>query len=486
MAFFDQIGKAAQSLGEGLGLGGVGDALSGTSKDAGILGVGQFKPGKYKIKDKAFTDDKDIEKEKRLVQKRQRAVSARQAPEMQAADIGGAAQIDTGAQEEFRQRQIALADQLAAQARGEGPSLASMQLQEGRDANIAQAMALAASQRGQTAGQGLRQIAEQATQATSQAAADAARARVAEQLAAREQLAGVAQTGRAADIGLATDQAALEQEEAIRQAELAQSAAGSNLESALETQRLKDAMSQFHTGAELGLGLEEREAARDLERLKAEQELGVQGVAQKAYEGASGRRGSLLAGIGEGIASVFSDVTLKKNIKDGEDGVMDMLDRVNADSNAPMTNGHRRLGKSIGKMSAPLGDMIGMGGDGGGGFMKMLGSLVGGAAAASDRDLKKNLEEDPEKLDEFLNAIKAYEYEYKDKEHGEGKYISPMAQDLEKSEIGKSMVLDTPEGKMVDYGRAAGSMLAATAMLNNKVDDLEEQLAEALKIKGGK
>jgi len=59
---------------------------------------------------------------------------------------------------------------------------------------------------------------------------------------------------------------------------------------------------------------------------------------------------------------------------------------------------------------------------------------------------------------------------------GEGKFISPMAQDMEKSELGKGMVMDTPEGKMVDYGKAGGLMLGVASMLNERMDDLEAAL----------
>jgi hypothetical protein len=78
---------------------------------------------------------------------------------------------------------------------------------------------------------------------------------------------------------------------------------------------------------------------------------------------------------------------------------------------------------------------------------------------------------DPEN---FLNAIKVQEYEYKNPKHGKGKFVSPMAQDLEKAgPVGKSMVKDTPEGKIVDYGRGFGAILAAQADLNKRLQKVE-------------
>ena len=48
-----------------------------------------------------------------------------------------------------------------------------------------------------------------------------------------------------------------------------------------------------------------------------------------------------------------------------------------------------------------------------------------------------------------------------------------MAQELEKSEVGTSMVVDTPQGKMVDYGRGLGAMLSAEAMNHDRLKKLE-------------
>lgn len=96
-----------------------------------------------------------------------------------------------------------------------------------------------------------------------------------------------------------------------------------------------------------------------------------------------------------------------------------------------------------------------------------------GIAAMSDKRVKKNISAPKKKdLEEFLSSISGYRYEYKDQKHGRGKQFSPMAQDLEKSSIGRAMVIDTPEGKMVDYGKGFGALLAAQAELYKEVQDL--------------
>lgn len=97
------------------------------------------------------------------------------------------------------------------------------------------------------------------------------------------------------------------------------------------------------------------------------------------------------------------------------------------------------------------------------------------AAAMSDENAKKKIKSADSSIKEFLSALSASEYEYKDKKHGNGKFVSPMAQELEKTELGKSMVMDTDEGKMVDYARGFGAMLAAQAHLNKRLEKMEKR-----------
>lgn len=108
----------------------------------------------------------------------------------------------------------------------------------------------------------------------------------------------------------------------------------------------------------------------------------------------------------------------------------------------------------------------------------------GGAAASSDVSLKENMNQTEksgsEMVEEFLNALKSYTYNYKDKENNgqknpEGKVTSVMAQDLEKSKLGKQMVIDGPDGKMVDYGQGMAPLFAAIAELNQRTKKLEKK-----------
>lgn len=88
----------------------------------------------------------------------------------------------------------------------------------------------------------------------------------------------------------------------------------------------------------------------------------------------------------------------------------------------------------------------------------------------------KNQKKDIKPIKSFLDNLKAYKYEYKNpdiKGAGKGEHISVMAQDLEKSDIGKTMVKNTPQGKMVNYGKGYAVILAAQADLNKRLNELE-------------
>jgi hypothetical protein len=89
---------------------------------------------------------------------------------------------------------------------------------------------------------------------------------------------------------------------------------------------------------------------------------------------------------------------------------------------------------------------------------------------------------------EMLNAAPPYSYNYTP-ESGldpDVRHNGLMAQDLEQSKMGKQMVEDTPDGKMVNYG--GSELAAAVSALNQEIEalkkatglgDIEEQLTNA-------
>jgi hypothetical protein len=72
-----------------------------------------------------------------------------------------------------------------------------------------------------------------------------------------------------------------------------------------------------------------------------------------------------------------------------------------------------------------------------------------------------------------LEKLKTYSYEYKDKMYGKKRHYGVMAQDLEKDPVGKSMVMNTPKGKMVHSGLGFGAVLAAAKNLHDRLKAIE-------------
>lgn len=95
---------------------------------------------------------------------------------------------------------------------------------------------------------------------------------------------------------------------------------------------------------------------------------------------------------------------------------------------------------------------------------------------ASDSNLKKNIKPMSKEVDDLLSKIKPYSFEYISKVHGIGPRVGIMAQDLEKSKLGKNAVVEQEDGKAVDIGKAVGLLLASVARLNERIDKLENKL----------
>lgn len=102
----------------------------------------------------------------------------------------------------------------------------------------------------------------------------------------------------------------------------------------------------------------------------------------------------------------------------------------------------------------------------------------------SDQNLKTNIQPADKQLNNFMQSIKAHSYQYKDPKMagaGFGTYVSPMAQELEKTELGKQAVIDTPQGKMVNYGRLTGVNLAAVSVVHREQQRLQDQVSQLRK-----
>lgn len=97
--------------------------------------------------------------------------------------------------------------------------------------------------------------------------------------------------------------------------------------------------------------------------------------------------------------------------------------------------------------------------------MMQAGGQAAGAAIASDERLKENIESvSKSELSEMKKHLKAYKFNYKSDKWGSGDYVGVMAQDLEKSKLGKTLVIEDAEGnKLLDINRILMLFLATMA-----------------------
>lgn len=277
----------------------------------------------------------------------------------------------------FRQGQLGLAEQLAAQSRGEGPSLADAQLQRGLQGNIESQLALAASQRGnQNTGALARGLAGNVARAQQETVAQSGLQRLAEQQQSQQLLGQVLGSGRGQDIQTGQLQ--------------------------VQEQAQKDALIQQYVGAGLSLDQAQFQANQDLAKLKLQ----------------------------------------------------------NAQFNAGLQQ-QRLLGKAENTQKADAA------------IFQAAGSAAGAAAAASDANLKTEIRNDKKSIDGFLKAINPKSYKYKDTGvmgTAPGQRYGILAQDIEKSDAGKSVVFETKQGKMIDTNQSIGLIFAALGRLNQKLE----------------
>lgn len=95
----------------------------------------------------------------------------------------------------------------------------------------------------------------------------------------------------------------------------------------------------------------------------------------------------------------------------------------------------------------------------------------------SDKKAKKDVSK-KDKIDKFLDAIDPVKFKYKDPDGQMGKtpgeHLGVIAQQVEKAPGGKSMIIETPQGKGIDLASAVGTLLAAAAHTHDRVRDLED------------
>lgn len=418
----------------------IGGAVFGDRDDAGIAGTGQFKTDTHQVDDSAFKSDavdaRNLEFAKAL-----EGLRGRSAPMM-----------NTAASDQFRGMQTDLARALEMQMKGQGgPSIAEMQMKRGLNQSLGNANSMAASMRGVSPAMAMRLAQNQQASMAQDAVGQGSMLRAQEQMAARDAYGNLANSARGQDMQIAA----------------------ANQRAAMDQGALNDAQERFYRSGQLGMDEANRAAAMERERMKSQNALGTGQINAGAYNNAAQNRAGILGGIGQGIASAvaaFSDERLKTDIKPitfeptieaaeakKKDDTRKFMEDMSA--GAKDRTPHQNLGAGL---------------------------AMSGLSLLSDKNAKSSPKDGGDDLRGFLDALQAYSYKYKEpQKHGGGEQIGVMAQDLEKHPIGKSLVVDTPEGKMVNYGKSGGVLLASQAALNDRLSELEKEMEQFFKKRKG-
>lgn len=101
-----------------------------------------------------------------------------------------------------------------------------------------------------------------------------------------------------------------------------------------------------------------------------------------------------------------------------------------------------------------------------------MGAKAGGAMAASDRRVKTGIEKAELDIEDFLNSLTGYRYKYKDpfsEFATPGTKVGIMAQDIENTLPGQSIVKETDKGKVIDTKEAVNPILASLGNINERL-----------------
>lgn len=109
-------------------------------------------------------------------------------------------------------------------------------------------------------------------------------------------------------------------------------------------------------------------------------------------------------------------------------------------------------------------------------LMQLGGTLAMGAMFASDERLKHKVRYAGDSIDETLESMSPFLWEYKNPAFGEGEYVGVMAQDLQKSPVGKQMIEETPQGLMVNANKMLSFLMGTVVHQQRKIKQLEAKL----------
>ena len=109
-----------------------------------------------------------------------------------------------------------------------------------------------------------------------------------------------------------------------------------------------------------------------------------------------------------------------------------------------------------------------------GGLGNIMGAAMGAASLFSDERAKTNVHDAERDVAEMFQALRAKRFEYKPGYGDAGEHMGVMAQDLERTPAGRTLVEHDAEGmRRIDPQRALMSLLAAGADIYDRLRKLE-------------
>jgi uncharacterized coiled-coil protein SlyX len=103
-----------------------------------------------------------------------------------------------------------------------------------------------------------------------------------------------------------------------------------------------------------------------------------------------------------------------------------------------------------------------------GGILGTAGLVAGGIGMGSDENLKDDVKDDDGEAQKMIDNLKAKSFSYKDDPEKKTQ-LGILAQDMEKSPMGKAVVIETPKGKGLDIGKTLSAMMAVQSVMNKRL-----------------
>lgn len=444
--------------------------------------------------------------------------------------LANAAQINTDPQAEIRAAQTGLVSGLQSAIAGKEPSVAEIMLRNATDRNVANQYALAQAANGMNTGLAQRTAMINAAEMNQTAVMQQAILRAQEIASARGQLAGVTDSTRGADIGLATNQAGLQQQtsltntgalntanltqaqiaaaQATQQAQLQQGAsqfnAGQANDAASQQAQLQQAAALANQQAALGASTTSTTLAQQAAIANSAAQNQTYQTNAQLQQGAALQNAQLgtqaaIANAGNQTSANTSSSQLANavNLANANNQTQAGLTQAQLQTQANIAGANNQVSTNAlnqkaqqdlaanqlaaagqaGQTSVGAGDVAAKFADA---EAKKEAALLGGlgtagaALLASDRREKTDITKAEAEIAEFTSTLKPYAFRYREPEkpgRAPGQRFGIMAQDLEKSAVGRTLVREMEDGtKAIDVPQSIGAILATLSAMNRRIE----------------